>query len=91
MPAFRIQDVDNECIDKYPVGLPFWEIYNGYTKSGYGQVSKQWEIVEIIGDGYYLCKPLTDNTVVSLNMDYREKFSASQIEKILLKTPIVNR
>lgn len=71
------------------VGSNFWEIYDGFTRTGQGQVSKIWEVVEYIGNDVYKCRPISDNTVGKINPSYTENFTEKEIRDILIKTPII--
>lgn len=70
-------------------GTPFWQIYQGNTRTGYGQVSKIWEVSENLGGGIYVCRAISDNTVGRLNPEYTERFSEAEIKRIMAKTPIL--
>lgn len=71
------------------IGSNFWEIYEGFTRTGQGQVSKIWEVVEYIGNGVYKCRTISDNTVGHINPNYTENFTEKEIRGILIKTPII--
>ncbi len=72
------------------IGAEFWEIYQGYTATGRGQVSRIWKIAAYLGNGIYSCGLLSDNTVRSINPDYRENFHERKIRSLLKETPILN-
>ena len=72
------------------IGTEFWECYQGYTSTGLGMVSRIWRVTESMGNGLYLCIPLSDNTVRKLNTGYRQLFDVNDIKRIMKKTPIIN-
>lgn len=72
-------------------GSNFWEMYDGFTRTGFGQVSKIWEVVEYIGNDVYKCRTISDNTVGKINADYTENFTEDQIRDILIQTPIIQK
>ena len=72
------------------IGTNFWQLYQGNTATGFGQVSKIWEVTDYNGNGHYLCKPISDNTVFKVNPDYRESFTEAEIKRIMEETPIIN-
>lgn len=84
----NIADINEEEIK---IGSNFWEIYEGYKRTGQGQVSKIWEVVEYLGNDLYKCRPISDNTVGKIHPDYTENFSEKEIKEILVNNPIVNK
>ena len=52
--------------------------------TGFGIVTRQYEVAEKVGDKY-ACKLIYDNTVMSINPKYRVHFSEEQINAILEK------
>ena len=74
------------------VGTKFIDNYQGYTMTGFGTVSKVWEVVEDLGHDRFKCKCLADDTVMKLTKDYTENFSRHTIEKCLEKngTPVLS-
>lgn len=85
----NIAEIDNE-VDIKP-GTNFWEIYEGFTRTGQGQVSKIWEVMEYMGNDVYKCRPISDNTVGSINPNYTENFTEEHILEILTQTPIIQK
>lgn len=71
-------------------GTSFWEVYQGNTRTGWGQVSKIWEVSEDLGNGTYVCKAISDNTVGRLNPEYRQSFTEAEIKRIMARTPILD-
>lgn len=70
-------------------GTSFWEIYEGRTRTGWGQVSIIWEVVINTGGKLYSCRQLSNNTC-KVNPDYREIFTESDIKRIMAETPILD-
>ena len=64
-------------------GTRFMEISTGRTVSGYGTTTKVWEVAEYLGNEKYKCKILSNDTVMSVNLDYTENFSETEINKHL--------
>lgn len=82
---FYFDEIGYENHRTFPIGTKFWQIYHGSRN----QVSKIWEVDAYLGSGIYSCKLISDNTVISINPDYRENFNEDQINKIFKDNPIV--
>jgi len=64
------------------VGTKFTERYRGYTVTGFGVVSKGWEVVSETEDGEFNCKLLWSDTMMgNPPSNYTQKMSKEQIEK----------
>jgi hypothetical protein len=64
------------------IGTKFTKTIQGYTVTGFGMLSKGYQVIEQIGS-MYACQLLVDDSVPKVNPDYREFFTEEQI-KILL-------
>lgn len=62
----------------FEVGSKFREEYKGYTVTGFGIVTKVWEIVSKEEDGKFNCKLVHDDTVMRLG-DYTKKMTEKDI------------
>lgn len=82
-------EIDYEDEQTYPRGTRFWQIYQGRTATGYGQVSKIWEVDAYLSNGNYECKPISDNTLIKVNPEFTETFNEIEIEKILKDVPLL--
>lgn len=83
----NIAEINEDWVIKK--GTNFWEIYDGFTRTGQGQVSKIWEVVEYLGDDVYKCRLISDNTVKRITPNYTEDFTEERIKEILIDNPIV--
>ncbi len=64
-------------------GTTFSKQTEGLTMSGFGKISRTYEIEEQLPSGNYSCKVLFDNTVPRINPIYREHFNEEQITKLI--------
>jgi hypothetical protein len=62
------------------------EIYQGYTATGRGQVSRIWETAACLGNDIYSCRLISDNTVFKINPEYRRNSTPTRIRRILKQT-----
>lgn len=69
-------------------GTEFTQIYQGYTMTGFGQVTKSWEIIEELGNGMFKCRAAYDNTVMSLNKNFVVTFFEQDIRRYLKENPV---
>jgi hypothetical protein len=66
------------------VGLKWREEYDGYTVTGYGIVSKGWEIISQDEDGKFNCKLLWNDASMGVG-DYVKKMTGEQIRRDMVK------
>jgi hypothetical protein len=66
------------------VGLKWREEYDGYTVTGYGIVSKGWEIISQDEDGKFNCKLLWNDASMGVG-DYVKKMTEDQIRRDMVK------
>lgn len=66
------------------VGLKWREEYTGYTVTGYGIVSKGWEIISQDEDGKFNCKLLWNDASMGVG-DYVKKMTEDQIRRDMVK------
>jgi hypothetical protein len=64
-------------------GTRFWETYKGLTMSGFGNVSKCWEVIEYVGEDRFSCKLIDDNTVLALNQNFIQPIHINAIRASL--------
>lgn len=67
------------------IGTKFSETQNGYTVTGWGRVTREYEIVEKIGENLFSCKLTRDDAVMSINPDYRVQFKLEEINRLISK------
>lgn len=68
------------------VGSKFTERYRGYTVTGFGVVSKGWEVVSQEEDGQFNCKLLWDDSIMGgVNPNYIRKMSEEEIHNLSTK------
>jgi hypothetical protein len=64
------------------IGMKWREESEGYTVTGWGIVSKGWEIVSQDEDGKFNCKLLWNDATMGVG-DYVKKMTESEISKLM--------
>jgi hypothetical protein len=79
----KLTDTDAAQENAIEPGTQFWETYKGLTMSGFGKVSKCWEVVEHVGEDWFICKLIDDNTVLAVNRNFTQQIHINAIRASL--------
>jgi hypothetical protein len=65
------------------IGTIFSDSYEAYSVTGFGKVTKVWEVICVNEDNTYVCRLLRDDSVMAINPNYTKLFNQETIKQLL--------